>query len=355
MTIQVVTKRISTRRSFSRLLKFGLMASSKSCSSSAAAAAALVVGESGNLLQSYQLNDKLCLTVAQGSVVDFASSKHGAIVNAANEGCLGGGGVDGAISNAGGDNLFDDRLKLPQLEGGIRCPTGDAKLTGPGDYGDLKVPYVVHAVGPNYMFFDEENDVETPNRLLRSAYQRSLDCCILDDASASESPAIKHVAFALLSAGVFRGMQSRSDVLAIGIEAIRDWSLDEAKAAAPGNHLEDVIMYAFTDREAQTLVDVCNELLPQSSRLSSPTPEKKAGDEETKPMSIEKEAYGETKSQGKENGEETKSPETKASDETPEAKANDGGNSPETKKQKKDAVETDVCTDSGDSSTEKKE
>jgi O-acetyl-ADP-ribose deacetylase (regulator of RNase III) len=59
---------------------------------------------------------------------------------------LGGGGVDGAITAAGGENLADDRMALKQIAPGIRCKTGSAVITGPGDYGSLKVPFVVHAV-----------------------------------------------------------------------------------------------------------------------------------------------------------------------------------------------------------------
>ena len=68
------------------------------------------------------------LCISRGSVVDF---KGDVIVNAANEGCLRGGGVDGAISRAGGDELRQARKALPVLEGskGKRCRTGDAQTT----------------------------------------------------------------------------------------------------------------------------------------------------------------------------------------------------------------------------------
>jgi O-acetyl-ADP-ribose deacetylase (regulator of RNase III) len=127
-------------------------------------------------------------------VVDFSGPINSAIVNAANEGCLGGGDVDGAISDAGGDRLLKARLALPTMvtttRKSVRCPTGQAVLTGPDRFGTLKVPFVVHAVGPNYHdycdYYDDEDDnnnnesssntsMSEGHVLLRSAYQRSLD------------------------------------------------------------------------------------------------------------------------------------------------------------------------------------
>jgi hypothetical protein len=87
-------------------------------------------------LASFRLGKDLSLMIARGSVVDFSSSLKGAIVNAADEGCLGGGGADGVIAMAGGPNLANDRLMLLVLyhhgRRGIHCPTGSAAvLMGP--------------------------------------------------------------------------------------------------------------------------------------------------------------------------------------------------------------------------------
>jgi O-acetyl-ADP-ribose deacetylase (regulator of RNase III) len=60
------------------------------------------------------------LNIVRGSVVDYVYPPNpfrSAIVNAANERCLGGGGVDGAIGIAGGPRLLADREKLPVVEG----------------------------------------------------------------------------------------------------------------------------------------------------------------------------------------------------------------------------------------------
>lgn len=68
-----------------------------------------------------------------------------AIVNAANPDLLGGGGVDGAIHRAAGPQLQAACRALPEQAPGVRCPTGEARIT-PGF--DLPASHVIHTVGP---------------------------------------------------------------------------------------------------------------------------------------------------------------------------------------------------------------
>lgn len=95
---------------------------------------------------------------------DITTAQVDAIVNAANPIMLGGGGVDGAIHKAAGPVLLEQCRKIKAVKG-IRCPFGEARITGAGH---LKSRYVIHAVGPIY--WQEKN----PEQLLASAYKNSL-------------------------------------------------------------------------------------------------------------------------------------------------------------------------------------
>jgi len=185
---------------------------------------------------SYRMNGSLKIFVSTGNIVKFAG---GAIVNAANKGCLGGGGVDGAISSAGGPALLAARKALPLVSGSssTRCPTGEARITIGGG---LPARFCIHAVGPAYVKGSTDAELKALDRLLMSAYKSAMSC-------AAEKQ-VKSIAFSLISASIFRGPRSLRHVLDLGLEGISAGIYDE---------LEEIHMMAFKPEECEELVRLC--------------------------------------------------------------------------------------------------
>jgi len=109
-----------------------------------------------------------------------------AIVNAANNSLLGGGGVDGAIHRAGGPAILAACREVRRTTWPEGLPTGKAVATTAGN---LPARWVIHTVGPVHTTREDRSD------LLRSAYAESL--MVADELGAET------VAFPLISAGVY--------------------------------------------------------------------------------------------------------------------------------------------------------
>ncbi|XP_039128153.1 macro domain-containing protein VPA0103-like [Dioscorea cayenensis subsp. rotundata] len=135
----------------------------------------------------FQISPSSVLKLQRGDITKWlVNGSTDAIVNAANERLQRGGGVDGAIHRAAGAGLQAACLEIPEVQPGVRCPTGEARITPAFQ---LPVSQIIHTVGPIY------DAHRHPEILLRNAYRNSLQL--------AKENNIEYIAFPSISCGVF--------------------------------------------------------------------------------------------------------------------------------------------------------
>ncbi len=120
-------------------------------------------------------------------IADITTLHVDAIVNAANASLLGGGGVDGAIHRAAGPALLQACRQLPSVRPGVRCPTGEARIT-PGFA--LPAAHVIHTVGPVW-----QGGTQGEARLLASCHANAMRLL--------REHGLRTIAFPAISCGVY--------------------------------------------------------------------------------------------------------------------------------------------------------
>jgi O-acetyl-ADP-ribose deacetylase len=162
-------------------------------------------------------------------MADITTLKVDAIVNAANNSLLGGGGVDGAIHSAAGPQLLEECLKI----GG--CPTGEARITS--GY-RLPARWIIHTVGPIWRGGNNgESDL--------------LACCYRNSFALARSHGAMSIAIPAISAGVYGFPMERACRIA----------LEEMSAFLEKNDGIEVIAVCFSARACKCYQDVLLGLL----------------------------------------------------------------------------------------------
>jgi O-acetyl-ADP-ribose deacetylase (regulator of RNase III) len=162
-----------------------------------------------------------------------------AIVNAANERLLGGVGVDGAIHRAAGPGLLEECRRIREVRSGVRCPTGEARITGGHN---LPARCVIHTVGPVWRGGHRGEPEQ-----LASCYRSALRLAVEND--------VRSIAFPAISCGVYGYPLEGACAIALATTA---------KFLRENRALERVLLVAFSADVAQamrtayrTIVSVC--------------------------------------------------------------------------------------------------
>jgi len=167
------------------------------------------------------------LTVKTG---DLTAEAADALVNAANSGLMGGGGVDGAIHRAGGAELLAACRKLRATAYPKGLPAGEAVATTAGA---LKARYVIHTVGPVW-----QGGRSGEEGLLAAAYRNSLHC--------AEELGLSSVAFPAISTGIYGFPAQRAAQIVSRVA--RDYFESSAE-------IQEIRLVFFTRREMTVFLE----------------------------------------------------------------------------------------------------
>ncbi|KAF2159583.1 hypothetical protein M409DRAFT_70906 [Zasmidium cellare ATCC 36951] len=197
-----------------------------------------------------RFNDKISIVRK-----DITKLETDAIVNAANESLLGGGGVDGAIHAAAGPDLLDE---CRELEG---CDTGSAKIT---DAYELPCKKVIHAVGPVYGSAKRKG---LHAELLSGCYTKSLELAVENKC--------KSLAFSALSTGVY-GYPS-GEAAETAIQAVKGWLEENDKRA---EKIERVVFCQFMEKDQKAYENYIPKYFPPAAEKKAEESEEKVDAEE---------------------------------------------------------------------------
>jgi O-acetyl-ADP-ribose deacetylase (regulator of RNase III) len=166
---------------------------------------------------------------------DITTLSVDAIVNAANETLLGGGGVDGAIHRAAGPEMLAACRAIPEAGFGVRCRTGEALLT-PGFR--LPARFVIHTVGPVW-----RGGRHGESELLFTCYRNALALAALHE--------VRSIAFPAISCGAYGYPLREGTEIAVCAVAL---------AAATTPALERVVFVAMSEAVEQAFSDAVERM-----------------------------------------------------------------------------------------------
>jgi len=173
------------------------------------------------------------LSIIQGDITQQTTE---AIVNAANSGLMGGGGVDGAIHRAGGPAILEECKQIVSRQG--RLPTGQAVITTAGN---MKTRHVIHTVGPVW-----HGGKQGEPGLLESAYDESLKLAAENN--------LTSVSFPSISTGVYS--YPVDEASRIALKTVVSFLAEDTS-------VEEVVFVLFDSRTFEAYNSALREILPE--------------------------------------------------------------------------------------------